>query len=64
MTLNVSLGDYPAVAAATVDFKVTMKNPCLTTTLTLPTTLSPVEIISKSGIKHDQLFTPATDDAA
>jgi hypothetical protein len=52
VTLNVSLKDYPAVAAAEVAFKVTLIDPCLTTILKLPTDLAHVKIISKSGINE------------
>ena len=39
-------------------------DPCLTTTLTLPTVFPAVEIGSMSGIGSTQLFAPATDTAA
>ena len=39
-------------------------SPCLTTTLSLPTTLTSVTITSLSGVSNSQTFKPATDTAA
>ena len=49
-TLQAKLTNYSGVSATTVAFSVTLINPCLTTTLALPTTLIAKTITSLSGI--------------
>jgi hypothetical protein len=62
------LVDYPLVAEAFIVFNVTItgesSDPCLTTTLTLPTTFTAVTITALSGVENFQEFAPATDTAA
>ena len=48
----------------TPTFLATIVNPCLTTTLALPTTLVATSITSLSGLTSTQVFAPATDTAA
>ena len=48
-TLKAKLTNYSGVSAATVEFSITLINPCLTTTLALPTTLIAKTITSFSG---------------
>jgi hypothetical protein len=43
---------------------ITVINPCLTTSLTLPTTLNNVVITAMSGVGDTQTFSPATDSRA
>ena len=62
--MNVKLASFADVKAEQVKFWVTLTNPCLTTTLSLPTTLAPVTITSTSGVSVTQNFAPATDSAA
>ena len=45
-------------------FAITVVNPCLTTTLMLPTTLTDTTITSLSGVPTLQKFLPATDTAS
>ena len=63
-TLQAKLRNYPGVSAATVEFDVTLIDPCLTTTLGLPTNLIEKTITSYSGTAVTQIFAPATDTAA
>ena len=63
-TFNAKLTNYPAVANVQVGFTITITNPCLTTTLTLPTALVAATITSQSGVGNSQSFAPATDSAA
>lgn len=58
--LKVKLTNYAAVAAVEIAFTITITNPCFSTSLTLPTTLTAVTITSKSGTGNDQTFLPAT----
>ena len=63
-TLKAKLTNYPAVAPALVSFSTTLIDPCLSTTITLPTTLVAETITSLSGLTTIQVFAPATDTAA
>ena len=63
-TLRAKLTNYSGVTAAIVAFSVTLINPCLTTTLSLPTTLVNKTITSFSGTAITQAFAPAIDTAA
>lgn len=65
-TVNVfaALVSYPAIPAARDTVDVTIVDPCLTTTLALPTALTAFDIAMGSGIGHDQTFLPAIDTAA
>lgn len=56
--------DYVVVANVDIGFIITITNPCLSTTLNLPTTLTSATIISLSGTGNSQTFLPATDTAA
>ena len=49
-TLSASLANYPLVTAAQIAFSVTLVDPCLTTVLTLPTTLLTFTITAFDGI--------------
>jgi len=62
--LTATLANYPSVTAATKSFAVTIIDPCLTTVLTLPTTLSSFSITVFSGIPYTMTFLPATDTQA
>ena len=48
--LRAKLTSYPSITAATVEFSVTLTNPCLTTSLALPTTLVNKTITAFSGL--------------
>ena len=63
-TLKAKLTNYAGVTPAQVAFSVTLINPCLTTTLALPTVLVATSITSLSGSATLQVFAPATDTAA
>ncbi len=66
-TFRAKLTNYSSfVANVEIGFQITItnSNPCLTTTLTLPTTLTAVTITSLSGVSNSQTFAPATDTAA
>ena len=63
-TLQAKLTNYVGVAPVTITFSVALVNPCLTTTLVMPTVLVATTITSKSGITSTQLYLPATDTAA
>ena len=63
-TLKAKLTNYAGVTPAQVSFSVTLVNPCLTTTLALPTTLVATSITSLSGLTSTQVFAPSTDTAA
>jgi hypothetical protein len=63
-TLRAKLTNYSEVEAAEVAFSVTLINPCLTTTLALPTTLVNKTIVLYSGTAVTQVFAPATDTAS
>ena len=63
-TLSVTLVSYTGVTAATKSFSVTLIDPCLSTVLTLPTTLTAFSITVGSGVAYTQTFMPATDSAA
>jgi hypothetical protein len=64
VTFRAKMRDYSLVAHVDIGFKITITNPCLTTVLTLPTTLTSVTITSLSGTGNSQTFLPATDIAA
>jgi len=49
VTLSASLTSYPAVAAVTKTFTATFVDPCLTTTLTLPTVMLDFSLVYGSG---------------
>jgi len=49
VTLSASLTNYPAVQAVTLTFTANLVDPCLTTSLTLPTTLVAFSITAYSG---------------
>ena len=63
-TLKAKLTNYAGVTPAQVSFSVTLVNPCLTTTLALPTIFVATSIISFSGLTVTQVFAPATDTTA
>ena len=63
-TFQAKLTNYPNVAPVQVTFTINLIDPCLSTVLTLPTTLTDVTIGSMSGVQESQLFAPATDSAA
>ena len=63
-TLSASLVSYPTVLPAQLSFTITLVDPCLTTVLTLPTTLLSFSIKAFDGIGFTQTFMPATDTAA
>lgn len=48
-TLKAKLTNYPDITAATVEFSVTLVDPCLTSTLALLTILNPTTITSCIG---------------
>ena len=48
-TLKVKLKNYPGVAPIQVAFQIQLVDPCLTTVLSLPTTLTAATIVSMSG---------------
>ena len=60
-TFRAKMRDYPLVACVDIGFKITITNPCLSTVLTLPTTLTSVTITSLSGTGNSQTFLPATN---
>ena len=64
VTFKAKMRDFSNVAHVDIGFKITITNPCLTTVLTLPTTLASVTITSLSGTGNSQTFLPATDTAA
>ena len=49
-TLHAKLLNYPSVTPVDIGFSITMINPCLTTTLNLPTAISAVTISALSGV--------------
>jgi hypothetical protein len=55
-TFKAKLTNYPLVAHVNIGFQITITNPCLTTALTLPTTLTSVTITSLSGTGNSQFF--------
>ena len=55
-TFRAKVRDYSLVAHVDIEFKITITNPCLTTALTLPTTLTSVTITSLSGTGNSQFF--------
>jgi hypothetical protein len=63
-TLTAKLASYTAVVGATKSFSVTLVDPCLTTTLTLPTTIAAFSITAFSGVATTITFMPATDSKA
>jgi len=63
VTLSASLTSYPAVTAVTKTFTATLLDPCLTTTLTLPTAMSNFSLAYGNG-PYSQTFMPATDSKA
>jgi hypothetical protein len=63
-TFRAKLKNYLNVANVDIGFQITITNPCSTTTLTLPTTLTAVTITSLSGVSSSQTFAPAIDTAA
>lgn len=63
-TLQASLTNYPGIAPTKIQFSVTLVDPCLTTVLTLATTLSTFTIAAFDGVGFTQTFMPATDSAA
>lgn len=62
-TLQVKLTNFPAVTPVEVAFAITLVDPCLSTALTLPTSLTPVTITALDGTSSSQVFVPATDSA-
>jgi hypothetical protein len=63
-TLDVKLTNYSSVTHFKASIAITIIDPCLTTTLSLPTLLLPVQIASLSGVQDTQTFLPAIDTAA
>ena len=49
-TLKVKLINYPGVAPVQVAFQIQLIDPCLSTVLSLPTTLTAASIVSMAGI--------------
>jgi len=49
-TFKVKLTNYPGVAPVQVAFQIQLIDPCLSTVLSLPTTLTAASIVSMSGI--------------
>jgi hypothetical protein len=64
VTFEAKLTNYAEVTPLLATFSVNITNPCLTTILSLPTTLAPITITSLSGIGDTQNFLPATDSAS
>ena len=56
MTFEAKLTNYGAVSHLSAEFLVKITNPCLTATLSLPTTLQPVTITPFSGVSNTQSF--------
>ena len=52
-TFQVKLTNYPEVAPVQVAFQIQLVDPCLTTVLALPTTLTAASIVSMSGIGNN-----------
>jgi len=63
-TFKAKMTNYALVAHVDIGFEITITNPCLTTVLTLPTTITSVTITSLSGTSQSRAFSPATDTAA
>jgi hypothetical protein len=63
VTLSAKLISYSAVTAATKTFTATLVDPCLTTSLTLPTVMVNFSI-SYGGTAYTTTFMPATDTKA
>lgn len=63
-TFSASLSNYPLVPPAQLTIAITLVDPCLTTTLTLPTALTSFSIAAFDGIGFTQTYMPATDAAA
>lgn len=61
-TFSVGLVDYPLVPPATTTFSVTLKDPCLVTTLALPSIQT--FTITAFVDSFTQTYTQATDSAA
>ena len=55
-TFEAKLTNYAEVTPLLDAFLVKITNPCLTTTLILPTTLVPVTISSLSGVSNNKTF--------
>ena len=55
--------NYPTATHAQISFTIDIIDPCMTSTLTLPTTLLDVSIYSISGVGTSQLFAPAVNNA-
>ncbi len=55
-TFRAKLTNYSDVAHVDIGFRIKITNPCLTTVLTLPTTLTSVTITSLSGTGDSQTF--------
>ena len=64
VTLGVGLVNYPSMPGDMHMITVEIQDPCLTTTLTLPTTLVDFTIAAFDGVGFTQSFLPATDSAA
>lgn len=62
-TFKVTMSSFPAVPPVQVTFQAVLTDPCLTTVLTLPTTLSTFSISTFDGVGFTQTFMPATDTA-
>jgi hypothetical protein len=60
-TFRAKMRDYSLLAHVDIGFKITITNPCLTTVLNLPTSLTSVTITSLSGTSNSQTFLPATN---
>ena len=56
VTFEAKLTNYEEVAPLLATFSVNIINPCLATTLSLPTTLAPVTITPHSGVSNTQSF--------
>ena len=52
-TFQAKLTNYPLVAPVEITFTITLVDPCLTTSLSLSTTLTAVTITSLSGTGND-----------
>jgi len=64
VTLSAALTNYPARPAVTKTFTAVLVDPCLTTVLTLPTSLANFTIDPLSDVPIMQNFMPATDSKA
>lgn len=53
VTLKAILVNQPLVPSVEISFSLTMLNPCVTTTLTLPTALTAMMIGALNGLSND-----------